>query len=42
MTEAKRPVPLVVDASVLLAFYLPTEPYKVDALSRAPGSDLQS
>lgn len=33
MTGAKGPVPLVVDASVLLAFYLPAEPYKTQALS---------
>jgi predicted nucleic acid-binding protein len=33
MTGAKGPVPLVVDASVLLAFYLPAEPYKTHALS---------
>ncbi len=33
MTAAKAPVPLVVDASVLLAFYLPVEPHKTHALS---------
>lgn len=27
------PVPVVIDASVLLAFYLPAEPYKVSALT---------
>ncbi|MFH1609066.1 MAG: type II toxin-antitoxin system VapC family toxin [Candidatus Bipolaricaulota bacterium] len=31
--KAEAPVPLVIDASVVLAFYLPAEPYKVHALS---------
>jgi len=33
MTAAKAPTPLVADASVLLAFYLPAEAYKTQALS---------
>lgn len=31
--RAKAPLSVVVDASVLLAFYLPAEPYKVQALA---------
>lgn len=32
-SRGKGPVPVVLDASVLLAFYLPAEPYKAQALA---------
>jgi predicted nucleic acid-binding protein len=31
--EEKTPAPVVIDANVLLAFYLPAEPYKAQALA---------
>ena len=35
--EGKVPAPVVIDANVLLAFYLPAESYKSQALALAGG-----